>query len=120
MRRMRAELAWSSMAPAIARRMLGVWLSDLDCPEPVVADAVLVASELVTRSVNGGTGAPTLETTIADRTVRVHVVSPTALIVTPAADPVDALGPVLLAALCDEWGIETSDEGTRQWAVLTW
>jgi hypothetical protein len=117
---MRAELAWSSMAPAIARRMLGVWLSDLECPEEILADAVLVASELVTRSVNGGTGAPDMEAVVGDRTVRLDVVSATALIVTPAADPVDALGPVLLAALCDDWGIETSDAGTRQWAVLTW
>lgn len=108
------------MAPAIARRMLGVWLSDLDCPEHVVADAVLVASELVTRSVNGGTGAPTLEAVVEDGSVRLHVVSVTALIITLAADPADALGPVLLAALSEEWGIETSDEGTRQWAVLTW
>jgi hypothetical protein len=108
------------MAPAIARRMLAAWLSDLECPEHVVADAVLVASELVTRSVNGGMGAPTLEATVDHGSVRLHVASPTALIVTPAADPVDALGPVLLAALCEEWGIETSDEGTRQWAVLAW
>ena len=120
MRRMRAELAWSSMAPAIARRMLGVWLSDLECPEEVVADAVLVASELVTRSVNGGTGAPSLAAAVDARALRLEVFSVTALIVTPVADPVDALGPVLLAALCEEWGIETTPEGTSQWAVLAW
>jgi hypothetical protein len=117
---MRAELAWSSMAPAIARRMLGVWLSDLDCPEEIVADAVLVASELVTRSVNGGTGAPEMEVVVDDRTMRLDVVSATALIVASGVDPVDALGPVLLAALCEEWGIDTSEELTRQWALLTW
>jgi anti-sigma regulatory factor (Ser/Thr protein kinase) len=70
---LRLVLERSAVAPREARRVLTEWLRDVDCAEEMKADAVLVASELVTNAVVPAGSAPILTAMFDDGWLRLEI-----------------------------------------------
>jgi hypothetical protein len=113
-----AGLEHATSAPTVARRLVGTWLAGQSIDADTVLNAALVASELVTRAVDGAHAPPELRAECNGDTMRLEVVTRGVLTITPVTDPLDALGPMILAALCDDWGIDQHPGETTQWATL--
>jgi anti-sigma regulatory factor (Ser/Thr protein kinase) len=97
-----------------------VVLEDWQVPTPVVDDALLVISELVTNAVRHAGTASTLELELGQtgRQLRVALTDgstakPRARRAGTAAE--DGRGMAILAALSDRWGIEPHQAGKRVW-----
>jgi hypothetical protein len=115
-RTLRADLEWAPTAPAVARHTVAAWLAGADCDEAVADAAVLVVSELVSRVVADAAGAPVLRADVTEDAVRIEVTAAT-MFDRPA--PSRALGEVIVARLCDEWGFHGSGTSTRAWAAIS-
>ena len=113
---MRLELVNSVRAPSIARRALGTWLAAVHCPEYVVADALLLVSELVTNAVVHARSASIVLAVFDDDRLRieVHDCDPRAPVTTESA-PVGRADLLLVDSLCDLWGWEPTRYGKRVW-----
>jgi anti-sigma regulatory factor (Ser/Thr protein kinase) len=119
------DYACDRQAPGLARRFCSETIStaldqgpDL---ESVVDDAITIASELVTNSVNAGCGAVHLGLSFHRRSLRVTVEDDAPgepqLI---AASPEDERGRglAITAALSDSWGVESVGPRKAVWAEL--
>ena len=119
-RSVRLELTAVPHASREARHVARAVLQDWDVPLPVVDDAVLVISELVTNAVrHAGTGS-TLELELGQtrRQLRVALSDESASspqMRRPTTASEDGRGLTILAALSDRWGIEPHHEGKRVW-----
>jgi len=119
-RTVRLELTAVPHASREARNAARVVLEDWDVPSPVVDDALLVISELVTNAVRHAGTASTLELEIGQTGERLRVALSDGSAAAPrvrragrAAE--DGRGMTILAALSDRWGIEPHLEGKRVW-----
>jgi hypothetical protein len=112
------DLEWGPIAPTVARRIVATWLLGQQSLDGAIEDVALVVSELVTRAIDGARRDPHLEATRTADELRIHVSSPVPIELTPSDDPFDAIGPLVLAALCIDWGVRTTGDGTTQWARL--
>lgn len=114
----RTQLDWSTTAARTARHQVSDWLQLTECADGARDDVVLAASELVTRTINLCAGPPTLSATIGAGQVHLWVES------TEPIGPADTIevnrqvSAAVLAALCQDWGVETSTRTTRMWAEL--
>jgi hypothetical protein len=104
------------MAPTIARRIVVSWLIGQRSSDGTLEDVALIVSELVTRAIDGGRGAPRVEVRRSADCLDIEVSSPDQLDLVPSDDPFDAIGPLVLAALCVEWGVQATAASTTQWA----
>jgi len=111
------DLEWAAIAPTIARRIVATWALGQQSSDAAIEDIALVVSELVTRAIDGARGDPHLEAERTADELRIRVSSPERLDL-PTSSPLDAIGPLVLAALCTEWGVDTTAETTTQWAHL--
>jgi anti-sigma regulatory factor (Ser/Thr protein kinase) len=112
-------------APRRARQAMDEWLTERVAPERV-ADARLLASELVTNAVRHGDvpdgDAITLSLQVSDSTVRIVVEQPTsaspALVLEPPTAREGGFGLNLVARLADSWGVEHGVPGKVWFAVV--
>jgi anti-sigma regulatory factor (Ser/Thr protein kinase) len=119
-RSVRFELTAVPHASREARDAARVVLEDWDVPVPLVDDALLVISELVTNAVRHAGTASTLELELGQTGERLRVAltdgsaaQPRARRAGTAAE--DGRGMTILAALSDRWGIEPHQGGKRVW-----
>ena len=103
-----------------ARMAARVVLEDWDVPAPVVDDALLVISELVTNAVRHAGTTSTLELELGQTGMQLRVALADGSTARPrprragtAAE--DGRGMAILAALSDRWGIEPHLHGKRVW-----
>ena len=112
------DLEWAAIAPTVARRIVATWLLGQQSSDAAIEDVALVVSELVTRAIDGARGDAHLDAERTGDGLRIKVSSPGRLDLTPSDDPFDAIGPLVLAALCTDWGVHTTGDTTVQWAQL--
>jgi anti-sigma regulatory factor (Ser/Thr protein kinase) len=102
-------------------RRLSSVLADRDGYDDAVSDAAVIASELVTNAVIAGSSMIELSIGLQDSCVRIEVCDDAAGAVVPAhPEPTDVKGRglVIVAALAQDWGVQT-DHGTKQvWAEV--
>jgi anti-sigma regulatory factor (Ser/Thr protein kinase) len=109
------------MASREARRATRSHLQDWHVPAPVVDDALIVVSELVTNAVrHAGDESDTLELELARSGDHLRVAlsdgstaSPSPRSASHVAE--DGRGMAILAALSDRWGIEPHNGGKQVW-----
>jgi anti-sigma regulatory factor (Ser/Thr protein kinase) len=109
------------LASREARRAARSYLQDWQVPAPVVDDALLVVSELVTNAVrHAGSESRTLELELARTGDHLRVAlsdgstaSPSPRSASHVAE--DGRGMAILAALSDRWGIEPHNGGKQVW-----
>ena len=117
--RVSVHLPASAQAPAAARKLVRELLVGWDL-ESMVADASVVASELVTNAVRHAVGAETylLELVRTDTGIRICVADPSPLL--PIVREPDIAAPngrgmQIINALGAEWGWEPLPDGKRVW-----
>lgn len=113
---MRVELDNSTSAPAAARNALELWIGTQDSAAPLLDDALLVVSELVTNTVIHTTSKSVVTAAFDDFRLRIEVHDhdphgPFA----EAGATVDGLGLKVLAAHCDLWGWQPTAFGKVVW-----
>ena len=115
----RTQLDWSTTAARTARHAVADWLELTGCADDARDDVVLAASELVTRTVNLCAGPPTLLGHDRGRPrppLQVESSEPIG-----PADTIEVdrqVSAAVLAALCEDWGVDTTTRSTRMWAEL--
>jgi len=119
-RSVRLELTAVPHASREARNTARVVLQDWDVPSPLVDDALLVISELVTNAVRHAGTAGTLELELGQtgECLRVSLADGSATaprVRRPRTAAEDGRGMRILAALSDRWGIEPHLGGKRVW-----
>ena len=119
-RTVRLELTAVPHASREARDAARVVLQDWEVPPPVVDDALLVISELVTNAVRHAGTASTLELEIGQTGERLRVALSDGSAAAPrvrraGAAAEDGRGIAILAALSDRWGIEPHRDGKLVW-----
>jgi anti-sigma regulatory factor (Ser/Thr protein kinase) len=105
-----------------ARHLVMTYLRDRDVPEPLVADAALVTSELVTNAVRYGRPPIDLRARVEAHEVLVEVrdravYQPRKL--RPGSDDENGRGLQIVAALADRWGTRPTEQGKAVWCVLS-
>jgi anti-sigma regulatory factor (Ser/Thr protein kinase) len=122
--RLQLSVAPDPAASATARAALAAW-ADGQLPPPVIADLLLVASELVTNSLrHAGLGADDAVLVLASvnhSSLRLEVENPgvsgDVAVRAPDADGGGGFGLQLVAALAERWGV-VRDDSTRVWAEI--
>jgi anti-sigma regulatory factor (Ser/Thr protein kinase) len=103
------------------RRFVAKTLGEWNVDEKLIEPAMLVANELVANAIVHAHSAPvlTLEGTGSDLLLRVAD-DAASLTVAPRALPGDdgGRGLVLVEALSDGWGVDTSDSGKSVWVTF--
>jgi anti-sigma regulatory factor (Ser/Thr protein kinase) len=114
------ELTAGPHASREARNAARVVLEDWSVPTPLLDDAILVISELVTNAVRHAGSASTLELELGQTRERLRIsladeseATPRLRRVRNAAE--DGRGLAILAALSDRWGVEPHGRGKRVW-----
>jgi len=103
------------------RRFVARTLRDWDVDEARIEPAMLVANELVANAIVHAQSAPVLSlaATGADLMLRVSDDSSTPPVArTPGPDDFAGRGLVLVDALADRWGIDTSASGKSVWVAF--
>jgi anti-sigma regulatory factor (Ser/Thr protein kinase) len=104
------------------RRFVAKTLREWNVDEKTIEPAMLVANELVANAIVHAHSAPvlTLEGTGTDLLLRVAD-NAASLMLAPRAVPGDdgGRGLVLVAALSDGWGVDTSASGKSVWVTFT-
>jgi anti-sigma regulatory factor (Ser/Thr protein kinase) len=108
-------------APSGARRFVADTLDGWDVPRDVIADAVLLVSELVTNALLHARSAPSVELVRGDGRIRCVVVDDSPA--TPrrrryANDAVTGRGIALVETLAARWGTEPAGSGKSVWFEL--
>jgi anti-sigma regulatory factor (Ser/Thr protein kinase) len=103
-----------------ARHVARVVLQDWELPTPLVDDALLVISELVTNAVRHAGSASVLELEIGQTPQQLRVAlsddnSTAPHLRTAGVAAEDGRGMAILEALCDRWGIEPRQTGKQVW-----
>jgi anti-sigma regulatory factor (Ser/Thr protein kinase) len=113
---MRIELDNTTSAPAAARDALESWIGTHDSAAPLLDDALLVVSELVTNAVIHTSSDSVVTAAFDDCRLRieVHDHNPHGPFAEAGAT-VDHLGLRVLAAHCDLWGWEPTAFGKFVW-----
>lgn len=111
-----ARLESATQARRFAEQTLVTW----GCPE--LADtALLLVSELVVNAVSHASSTATVHLTLADGVLRVAVDDSSSVVPAPqVASPDDANGRglMIVAALADRWGVESTATGKTVWFEL--
>lgn len=112
-------------APAAARRFcarsLGSALGDSSTAGDAVADVEVIASELVTNSVNAGCTVAEIQLTAHDGVVRIDVHDDGAGMPQPQHPTVEdehGRGLLIVAALSRDWGVLPCRHGKTVWAEI--
>jgi anti-sigma regulatory factor (Ser/Thr protein kinase) len=120
-----SDFSCDAAAPAKARRFcaeqLGSVLPDRPDAEDVIADAVLVTSELVTNAVRAGCSRITLELSLAHDALQlaVHDDAPGIPVErAPRPDEPRGRGLAITARIANRWGYRPSHTGKQVWAHL--
>jgi anti-sigma regulatory factor (Ser/Thr protein kinase) len=116
-----AVFAREVVSVASAREWLGRFLRNQAVPSPVVADASLVLSELVTNALRHGVGNIVTFGSVDDDEVRVSVTDsgdelPNMLPV--QRDRIGGLGLHVVGQVADTWGVAPFPGGKTVWATL--
>lgn len=122
--RLQLSIAPDPAASGTARAALAAW-ADGHLPPPVIADLLLVVSELVTNSLrHAGLGADDAVLVMASlnrSSLRLEVQNPgvsgDVAVRVPDADGGGGFGLQLVAALAERWGV-VRDDSTRVWAEI--
>jgi anti-sigma regulatory factor (Ser/Thr protein kinase) len=113
---MRMNVTKSEMAAVEARDALHAWMFDAGCSEAVIADALIIVSELVTNAVMHADSDSVVIAVLDDMRLRleVHDRDPAGPV---AIEPSSAggFGLAIVAALSDSWGWEPTHYGKRIW-----
>jgi DNA-binding NarL/FixJ family response regulator len=114
------ELEQDTLSPPTARRFVDATLRDWGC-DPIVDDALLVVSELVTNAVTHAASDARLELRLAPGVLRIEVSDNG----TGAPEPqsIDVTRPsgrglLLVSAMAVAWGIDPIPDGKVVWAEL--
>lgn len=102
------------------RRLMSV-LNEDDRYAEAVADAAMIASELVTNAVTAGSSAIELSMLLRPRTVLISVQDDAGGVVAPtvaSGDDVSGRGLMIVAALAREWGVTPEDGSKQVWAEI--
>jgi hypothetical protein len=118
MDRFQEQLEWSRGAARAARHAVGDWLDQVGCGGVAKDDAVLAASELVTRAVNDCAGPPTLHACLDDGRVLLRIDSTEALAPDDVIDPLRQMSTRVLQAVCRAWGVDAGRGSTVLWAEV--
>jgi anti-sigma regulatory factor (Ser/Thr protein kinase) len=115
-REMHMNVTRSEMAAVEARDALHAWMFDAGCSEAVIADALIIVSELVTNAVMHADSDSVVIAVLDDMRLRleVHDRDPSGPV---AGEPTSAggFGLAIVAALADSWGWESTRYGKRVW-----
>ena len=116
MKEMHMNVTKSELAALEARDALHAWMFDAGCSSAVIADALIIVSELVTNAVMHAESDSVVVAVLDDMRLRleVHDRDPTGPV---ALEPtsVGGFGLTIIAALCDSWGWEPTRYGKRIW-----
>jgi anti-sigma regulatory factor (Ser/Thr protein kinase) len=115
------ELPADRTAPSRARRFVADTLASWNVSREVVADAVLLVSELVTNALLHARSAPSVELTRTDGRIRVVVFDDSPLAPRRryyATTAVTGRGIALVDALASRWGTERDGDGKFVWFEL--
>lgn len=115
------DAASAGRARCFCAEQLGSVLPDRPATEDVIADAVLVTSELVTNAVRAGCGRIELELALDDAALRlaVHDDAPGIPVVrNPRPDEPRGRGLAITARIAKRWGYSPSPRGKHVWAYL--
>jgi anti-sigma regulatory factor (Ser/Thr protein kinase) len=119
------DFTCDAASPAEARRFcaeqLRTVLSDRPATEDVIADAVLVTSELLTNAVRAGCNRMSLELSLEDGALRLAVYDDAPGIPVardPNPDQPHGRGLAITAQLADRWGYEPCPTGKQVWALF--
>jgi anti-sigma regulatory factor (Ser/Thr protein kinase) len=119
-------LPFAASSIAVARRRLTSELLAAGAAEPVVADAALVASELLTNAVRHARPLPggklRVGWVLADGVIELTVTDGGATTrpreAWPSASSLGGRGLAIVARLCGRWGVRTGETTTTVWAIL--
>ena len=105
-----------------ARHLLTAWLEARSMPAPLVADAALATTELVTNALLHGRPPIELRARLEDTEVRIEVrdratYQPRKL--RPHQTDEHGRGLHIVAALASQWGTRPTDHGKTVWCTLT-
>ena len=102
----------------LARRAVAAYLMACRCQN--IADAVLVASELITNAVLHGDGADRIAVVCDQATVHVtvHDSNPAVPVVCFDPDRVGGRGLRIVEQLAQQWGVSRAGTGKKVWAIL--
>ena len=119
-RSVRMEITAVPHAAREARNAARVVLQDWSVPTPLLDDAILVISELVTNAVRHAGTASTLDLELCQIRNRLRIALADDSEATPRLRRVrgaaeDGRGLAILAALSDRWGVEPHHGGKRVW-----
>jgi anti-sigma regulatory factor (Ser/Thr protein kinase) len=121
MRRKMLVVSDTAECAAVVRRQLAQTLSDWECPDELVGDAKVVATELVTNAMLHGGGCTSLAAVFDGRSLRLEVGDRDRVPPQPYHyDDVAATGRGLrlVAGMSASWGWETQAAGKIVWAEL--
>jgi anti-sigma regulatory factor (Ser/Thr protein kinase) len=108
-------------APSRARQFVTETLRKWGVPRDTIADAVLLASELVTNALLHARSAPAVELTHTNGRIRCVVVDDSPMVPRRrhyASDAVTGRGIALVETLASRWGSERDGTGKRVWFEL--
>jgi CheY-like chemotaxis protein len=114
------DLEQDTLSPPTARRFVDATLRDWGC-DPVIEDALLVVSELVTNAVTHAASDARLELRLAPGVLRIEVSDNGSGAPEPQSIDVtrpNGRGLLLVSAMAVAWGIDPIPEGKVVWAEL--
>lgn len=114
------DLEQDTLSPPTARRFVDATLRDWGC-DPIVDDALLVVSELVTNAVTHAASDARLELRLAPGVLRIEVTDNGSG--APEPQGIDVTRPsgrglLLVSAMAVAWGIDPAPQGKVVWAEL--
>jgi anti-sigma regulatory factor (Ser/Thr protein kinase) len=117
---LRVPLERSAHAPSEVRRVLAVWLQNVECSDEIKADAMLVASELVTNAVVHARSAPVMIAVFDDgrRRLEVEDAEPDSPRPRPAGERPGGYGLHIVGRISDGWGSHPTAHGKAVWAEI--